>query len=315
MDEILYELREHSAGLNAGRWDYIFSAIKRFRTRPEFVTPDRKQVTMTVPFMRAYTELLVKTCHRRGAHAMGGMAAQIPSRTDEEANETAFAALREDKRREAADGFDGTWVAHPDSVAAAMEEFDAVLGDQPHQVERRRDDVEVSAAAAARRAGDRGRHHRGGPAQQRQRGHPVHLLMAARQRRGGDPRDDGGRRHGRDRARPRSGSGCATAPSSTTAARSPPSSCASSRPPSWRRSAQEIGDDEWFENEGRPDLSREIFEEVALAEEFVEFLTLPAGERLQENSGYGRQRRARGAAVARRRPGRSLRRCPPSPPR
>ncbi|MEA2143925.1 MAG: malate synthase, partial [Solirubrobacteraceae bacterium] len=115
MDEILYELREHSAGLNAGRWDYIFSAIKRFRTRPDFVTPDRKKVTMTVPFMRAYTELLVQTCHARGAHAMGGMAAQIPSRTDEQANETAFAALRGDKRREAADGFDGTWVAHPDS--------------------------------------------------------------------------------------------------------------------------------------------------------------------------------------------------------
>jgi malate synthase len=116
MDEILYELRDHSAGLNAGRWDYIFSAIKRFRTRPDSVTPDRKKVTMTVPFMRAYTELLVRTCHRRGAHAMGGMAAQIPSRTDEEANEKAFAALRADKQREANDGFDGTWVAHPDSV-------------------------------------------------------------------------------------------------------------------------------------------------------------------------------------------------------
>ena len=145
MDEILYELREHSAGLNAGRWDYIFSAIKRFRTRPEFVTPNRKQVTMTVPFMRAYTELLVKTCHRRGAHAMGGMAAQIPSRTDEEANATAFAALREDKRREAADGFDGTWVAHPDSVPRRWRSSTRVLGRRPHQVDRRRDDVEVSA--------------------------------------------------------------------------------------------------------------------------------------------------------------------------
>ena len=116
MEEILYELRDHSAGLNAGRWDYIFSAIKCFRERPEFVLPDRNSVTMTVPFMRAYTELLVKTCHRRGAHAMGGMAAFIPSRTDEEANEKAMAKLREDKSREAGDGFDGTWVAHPDLV-------------------------------------------------------------------------------------------------------------------------------------------------------------------------------------------------------
>ena len=117
MEEILYELRDHSAGLNAGRWDYMFSAIKCFRERPEFVLPDRNSVTMTVPFMRAYTELLVKTCHRRGAHAMGGMAAFIPSRTDEEANEQAMAKLREDKSREAGDGFDGTWVAHPDMVA------------------------------------------------------------------------------------------------------------------------------------------------------------------------------------------------------
>ena len=184
MDEILYELREHSAGLNAGRWDYIFSAIKRFRTRPEFVTPDRAKVTMTVPFMRAYTELLVKTCHRRGAHAMGGMAAQIPSRTDEEANEKAFAALRADKRREASDGFDGTWVAHPDSVAAAMEEFDEVLGERPHQVDRRRDDVEVSAEQLLDVPATAGEITEAGPAQQRQRRHPVHLVVAARQRRG-----------------------------------------------------------------------------------------------------------------------------------
>ena len=116
MDEILYELREHSAGLNAGRWDYIFSVIKKFRHRPEFVLPDRAQVTMTVPFMRAYTELLVKTCHARGAHAMGGMAAFIPSRRDPEVNAAALAKVRDDKQREAGDGFDGTWVAHPDLV-------------------------------------------------------------------------------------------------------------------------------------------------------------------------------------------------------
>jgi len=146
MDAILYELRDHSAGLNAGRWDYIFSVIKKFRSRPEFVLPDRAQVTMTVPFMRAYTELLVATCHRRGAHAMGGMAAFIPSRKDPEVNEAALAKVQEDKEREAGDGFDGTWVAHPDLVQVAMGEFDAVLGERPNQVERLRNEVDVSAA-------------------------------------------------------------------------------------------------------------------------------------------------------------------------
>jgi malate synthase len=145
MDEILYELRDHSAGLNAGRWDYMFSIIKKFRELPEFVLPDRNSVTMTVPFMRAYTELLVKTCHRRGAHAMGGMAAFIPSRKTPEINEAALAKVRDDKRREATDGFDGTWVAHPDTVSTAMEEFDQVLGERPNQLERQRDDVDVSA--------------------------------------------------------------------------------------------------------------------------------------------------------------------------
>jgi malate synthase len=146
MEEILYELREHSAGLNAGRWDYIFSIIKKFREKQEFVLPDRAQVTMTVPFMRAYTELLVKTCHRRGAHAMGGMAAFVPSRRDPEVNEVALAKVREDKQREAGDGFDGTWVAHPDLVPVAMEEFDEVLGPRPNQVERLREEVDVAAA-------------------------------------------------------------------------------------------------------------------------------------------------------------------------
>ena len=146
MEEILFELREHSAGLNAGRWDYIFSIIKTFRHRPEFVLPDRAQVTMTVPFMRAYTELLVKTCHRRGAHAMGGMAAFVPSRRDPEVNEVALAKVREDKRREAGSGFDGTWVAHPDLVPVATEEFDEVLGERPNQVDRRREEVDVAAA-------------------------------------------------------------------------------------------------------------------------------------------------------------------------
>jgi malate synthase len=145
MDEILWELREHAAGLNAGRWDYMFSVIKKFCDRPEFVLPDRNSVTMTAPFMRAYTELLVKTCHRRGVHAMGGMAAFIPSREDPELNERALAKVREDKQREAGDGFDGTWVAHPDLVPVALEEFDRVLGERPNQLERERDDVSVSA--------------------------------------------------------------------------------------------------------------------------------------------------------------------------
>jgi malate synthase len=144
-EEILYELRDHSAGLNAGRWDYIFSVIKKFRSRPEFVLPDRAQVAMTVPFMRAYTELLVRTCHRRGAHAIGGMAAFIPSRRDPVLNESALAKVREDKVREAGDGFDGTWVAHPDLVPVATEVFDSALGTREHQVDRLREDVDVSA--------------------------------------------------------------------------------------------------------------------------------------------------------------------------
>jgi malate synthase len=146
MDEILYELRDHSAGLNAGRWDYIFSIIKKFRHRDDFMLPDRDQVTMTVPFMRAYAELLVRTCHRRGAFAIGGMAAFIPSRRDPAVNELALTRVREDKEREARDGFDGTWVAHPDLVPVAMEVFDGILGELPNQLERKRDDVAVEAA-------------------------------------------------------------------------------------------------------------------------------------------------------------------------
>jgi len=141
MDAILYELRDHSCALNAGRWDYIFSCIKKTGA----LLPDRVQVTMTVPFMRAYTQLLVKTCHHRRAHAIGGMAAFIPSRRDPEVNAIALSKVGEDKRREAGDGFDGTWVAHPDLVPVALAEFDAVLGERPNQLERHRDDVEVSA--------------------------------------------------------------------------------------------------------------------------------------------------------------------------
>jgi malate synthase len=145
MDEILYELREHSSGLNAGRWDYIFSLIKKFRNRDDAVLPDRAQVTMSVPFMKAYCELLVKTCHRRGAHAMGGMAAFIPSRRDAEVNRTALAKVTEDKERETRQGFDGTWVAHPDLVPVARAVFDRHLGDRPNQKDVLRDDVTVEA--------------------------------------------------------------------------------------------------------------------------------------------------------------------------
>jgi malate synthase len=146
MDEILFELREHAAGLNAGRWDYIFSAIKCFPDRPEMVLPDRGDVTMTVPFMRAYTELLVATCHRRGAHALGGMAALIPSRADEEANRRAMEGVREDKEREVSQGYDGSWVAHPDLVPLVHEVFERGLDGADNQLGRRRDDVRVTAA-------------------------------------------------------------------------------------------------------------------------------------------------------------------------
>ncbi|MFD7840711.1 malate synthase A [Streptomyces sp. NPDC059761] len=145
MEEILYELRDHAAGLNAGRWDYLFSIVKNFRDGGEkFVLPDRNAVTMTAPFMRAYTELLVRTCHKRGAHAIGGMAAFIPSRKDAEANRIAFEKVKADKDREAGDGFDGSWVAHPDLVPIAMASFDAVLGEKPNQKDRLREDVSVA---------------------------------------------------------------------------------------------------------------------------------------------------------------------------
>ena len=281
MDVILYELRDHAAGLNAGRWDYIFSVIKRFRSRPEFVLPIRSDVTMTVPFMHAYSELLVKTCHERGAHAMGGMSAVIPSRTDEEANRKAFEAVRADKEREAGAGFDGTWVAHPDSVPVAMEAFDEVLGERPNQVDRRRDDVSVGAAdllSVAQTPGEITEHGlrlnvnvgiqyisswlRGNGAA------AIYGLMedaaTAEISRAqvwqwihhGEVLDDG---------RPIT-----------------PDLVRSLAGEELEKIRAEIGDDEWFEREGRPDLSRSLFERVALsgADEFVEFLTLPAYEEL-----------------------------------
>ena len=145
MEEIIYELKEHMAGLNAGRWDYIFSIVKKFRNHPEFLLPDRAQVTMTVPFMQSYAQLLVKTCHKRGAHAIGGMSAFIPSRKDEDINRNAFEKVRADKQLEAGNGYDGTWVAHPDLVAVAMEQFDVFIKDGQHQKNNLREDVQVAA--------------------------------------------------------------------------------------------------------------------------------------------------------------------------
>jgi malate synthase len=285
MDAILYELRDHAAGLNAGRWDYIFSTIKRFRARPEFVLPDRSQVTMTVPFMRAYTELLVETCHRRGAHAMGGMAAVIPSRTDEDANRKAFEAVRSDKEREVRDGFDGTWVAHPDSVPVAMDAFDEVLGERPNQIERRRDDVSVSAPDLLAVPDT--------PGEVTERGLRsnvnVGIQYISSWLRGNGAAGIYGLmedaataeiaraqvwqwiRHGVEL-----GDGRRVTPELVRELESS----------ELERIRGEIGDDDWFENQGRPDLSRSLFERVALSgNEFVEFLTLPAYQELLKLGG------------------------------
>ncbi len=281
MEEILYELHERPAALNAGRWDYIFSMIKCFRERPEFILPDRGKVTMTVPFMRAYTELLVATCHRRGALAIGGMSAFLPSRDDEEANEQATAKLREDKSREAGDGFDGAWIAHPDFVAPALEEFDKVLGERPNQVDRQRDDVEVSAddlldAASA-----------GGPEEITEAGLRsdvnvgIQYISAWLRGNGaagiyGLMEDAATAEIARAQVWQWLHHEC-TLEDGREITHELVQELESEE---LERIRGEIGDDEWFKREGRPDLSREIFEEVALAEEFVDFLTLPAYERL-----------------------------------
>jgi malate synthase len=280
MDAILFELRDHCAGLNAGRWDYIFSAIKRFRTRPELVLPDRSDVTMTVPFMHAYSELLVKTCHRRDAHAMGGMSAVIPSRTDEEANRKAFEAVRADKEREAGAGFDGTWVAHPDSVPVATEAFDAVLGERPNQVSRQRDDVSVGAQDLLSMGQTPGEITEKGLRSNVN----VGIQYISSWLRGNGAAGIYGLmedaataeisraqvwqwiKHGEvlDDGRPVT-----------------PELVRSLAVEELERIRGEIGDDEWFEREGRPELSRSLFERVALSgDEFVEFLTLPAYEEL-----------------------------------
>jgi malate synthase len=270
MDEILHELREHSLGLNAGRWDYIFSMIKCFRDRPEFVLPDRDDVKMTVPFMRAYSELLVKTCHARGAFAMGGMAALIPSRKDPEANDRAIAAVHEDKRREAEAGFDGTWVAHPDVVPVATEEFDRVLGERPNQIDRQRPDVSVSAAELLDAAATPGEITEAGLRSDVNVGFQyISFWLGGRGAAGIDNLMED----------------AATAEISR------------SQIWQWLRHGKvtrervlevldeetakihaEVGDEVW--EKGRPDETRQIFERVSLGEEFPEFLTLPAYELL-----------------------------------
>jgi malate synthase len=280
MDEILYELRDHSAGLNAGRWDYIFSMIKCFRDRPEFLLPDRASVTMTVPFMRAYTELLVKTCHRRGAHAMGGMAAFVPSRRAPEINEKAFAGVRADKEREAGQGFDGTWVAHPDLVPVAMERFDAVLGERPNQVERMRDDVEVSArellavdasGGEITEAGLRGDVNVGIQyISSWLRGNGAaainHLMEDAATAEIARSQVWQWVRHGAQLEDGRTIT---------------PELVRGIEAEELEKIRDEVGD-EFFHSQGRPEESRELFEAVALSDRFVDFLTLVAYERLED---------------------------------
>src|SRR5688572_18852492 len=261
MEEILHELREHSAGLNAGRWDYIFSVIKKLGDRPKFVLPDRAAVTMAVPFMRAYTDLLVKTCHRRGAHAIGGMAAFIPSRRDPEVNERALAKVREDKDREAAQGFDGTWVAHPDLVPVATEIFDRVLGERPNQVERQRDDVTASAAALLDVASTPGEVTEEGVRMNVSVG--IRYLGAWLQ-----------------------GSGAVAIFNLMEDAAT--SEISRSQVWQWlhhgrveRADVERVLAEEAAELDEGYDEARALFEQVALGEEFVEFLTLPAYERLE----------------------------------
>src|SRR5918999_6204094 len=281
MDAILYELRDHCAGLNAGRWDYIFSMVKRFRTRPEFVLPNRSDVTMTVPFMHAYSELLVKTCHRRGAHAMGGMSAVIPSRTDEEANRRAFEAVSEDKQREAGDGFDGTWVAHPDSVPVAMEAFDDVLLEGPNQVERQRDDVDPDASALLDVAATPGERTEEGLRSNVNVG--IQYISSWLRGNGaaaiyGLMEDAATAEIARGQVWQWLHHGVELDDGRTVT----PELVRELESSELERIREEVGDDEWFYSAGRPDLSRELFERVALSEQFVEFLTLPAYERLED---------------------------------
>jgi malate synthase len=271
MDEILYELRQHSYGLNAGRWDYIFSMIKNFRDDPAFVLPDRNDVKMTVPFMRAYTELLVKTCHARGAFAMGGMAALIPSRKDPEANQRAIEAVREDKKREAEAGFDGTWVAHPDVVGVATEAFDAVLGSKPNQIDRRRDDVNVSPEQLLDAAATPGAVTEEGLRNDVSVGFQyISFWLGGRGAAGiNNLMED-----------------AATAEISRSQiwqwirhGRFTREHVIEVLEQEMQRIHDEVGDEVW--EKGRPRETREVFERVTLRDDFPEFLTLPAYEYLE----------------------------------
>ena len=277
MDEILFELKDHSYGLNAGRWDYIFSMIKVFRERPEFVLPDRNDVKMTVPFMSAYAQLLVKTCHARGAFAMGGMSALIPSRKDAEANQRAIDAVRADKEREAGHGFDGTWVAHPDVVGVALEAFDAVLGDRPNQIDKQRDDVQADAAALLDAASTPGAITEEGLRGDVSVGFQyISFWLGGRGAAGiNNLMEDAATaeisrsqiwqwiRHQ------------ATLEDGRTVTRELVREILDEE---MRRIHAEVGDEVWAK--GRPDETREVFEHVALSDDFPEFLTLRAYELL-----------------------------------
>jgi malate synthase len=277
MEEILFELREHSYGLNAGRWDYIFSMIKCFRDRADFVLPDRDDVKMTVPFMASYAELLVATCHRRGAFAMGGMAALIPSRTDPEANQRAIDAVRADKEREAGLGFDGTWVAHPDVVGVARDAFDAVLGERPNQIARQRDDVRVGAAELLDAASTPGSITEAGLRNDVNVGFQyLSFWLGGRGAAGiANLMEDAATaeisrsqlwqwiHHG------------ATLQDGRTVTRELVREVLDEE---MARIHAEVGDEVWAR--GRPDETRAVFEQVTLSDEFPEFLTLPAYELL-----------------------------------
>jgi malate synthase len=279
MEEILYELRDHSCALNAGRWDYIFSTIKTFRERPEFVLPDRNDVKMTVPFMRAYSDLLVKACHRRGAHAMGGMAALIPSRKDPEANERAISAVAADKEREAGAGFDGTWVAHPDVVQTATAEFDKVLGDRPNQVDRQRDDVDVGVAELLDVAATPGAITEAGL----RNNVNVGIQYISSWLRGNGAAGIYGLMEDAATAEISRSQVWQWIRHSRTlddGTEITPELVRRLEGEELERIRTEIDDDEWFETQGRPQESRELFEKVALADELAEFLTIPAYERL-----------------------------------
>jgi malate synthase len=260
MDEILHALGEHATGLNAGRWDYLFSVIKKLGHRPEFVLPDRNSVGMGVPFMRAYAELLVRTCHRRGAHAIGGMAAFIPSRRDAEVNAVALARVREDKEREAGQGYDGTWVAHPDLVPVAMEVFDRVLGERPNQLDVLREDVQPDAAALLDVAATPGEVTEEGLRNDVSVG--IQYLAAWLR-----------------------GSGAVAIHNLMEDAAT--SEISRAQVSQWiahgrftREHVGEVTDEEMAKLGPDFQRGRELFDQVALGEEFVEFLTLPAYEQL-----------------------------------